>query len=351
MISEKITPNKSHRLDFKNGRVELNHGSGGRAMAQLIEQLFLTTFNNEYLAQCNDQACFSVDKGRMVITTDAHVISPLFFPGGDIGSLSVHGTINDVAMAGAKPLYLTASFILEEGFLLNHLKRIVESMASAAKQAKVKIIAGDTKVVERGKGDSVFITTTGTGIVPEGIIISGDRARPGDCVIVSGTVGDHGVAIMSKRNNLQFHTEIQSDTAPLHDLVAHMITAVPNIHCLRDPTRGGLATTLNEWAMQSNVGFIIDENKIPVQAAVSGACELLGLDPLYVANEGKLVAICATQDAEKLLYVMQSHPLGKNATVIGEVIEDSRQFVQLKTKLGGKRIVDWLTGEQLPRIC
>jgi hydrogenase expression/formation protein HypE len=331
--------------------VDLTHGSGGRAMTQLIDQLFLKAFHNEWLLQKNDQACFSVLPGKMVMTTDAHVISPLFFPGGDIGSLSVHGTLNDIAMSGAKPLYLSASFILEEGFALSDLQKIVYSMANAAKAANVAIITGDTKVVERGKGDGVFITTTGIGSVPEGVCISGNLAKPGDQVIVSGFLGDHGVAIMAHRNHLQFETSIQSDTASLHDLVACMIKEVPNIHCLRDPTRGGLATTLNEFAAQSQVGFMIDEIKIPIRREVKGACELLGLDPLYVANEGKLVAICAPVDAEKLLHVMHKHTLGSDAKIIGEVIEDPRQFVQLKTKLGGKRIMNWLTGEQLPRIC
>lgn len=339
------------KLNFKNGTIDLTHGSGGRAMAQLIDQLFLTAFDNEWLKQKNDQACFTVSSGRMVITTDAYVISPLFFPGGDIGSMSVHGTINDIAMSGAKPLYLTASFILEEGFPLKDLFKIVESMAQAAKQANVAIITGDTKVVERGKGDGVFITTTGIGIVPDGIHISGDKAKPGDHVIVSGYIGDHGVAIMSYRNNLQFQTTIHSDTTALHELVAGMIDVVPNIHCLRDPTRGGIATTLNEIALQSQVGFMIDENKIPVRTEVASACELLGLDTLYVANEGKLIAICPPENSEKLLTAMHMHPLGKHAAIIGHVIEDARHFVQLKTKLGGSRIVDWLAGEQLPRIC
>lgn len=342
---------KTNRLDFKNGRVELIHGSGGRAMAQLIEQLFLQEFNNEWLAQKNDQACFNVSSGRMVMTTDAHVISPLFFAGGDIGCLAVHGTINDIAMSGAKPLYLTASFILEEGFPLADLQKIVQSMAKAAREANVSIIAGDTKVVEKGKGDGIFITTTGIGVVANHIHISGDQAKPGDKVIISGHIGDHGVAIMSLRNNLQFQTTIQSDTQSLHDLVAAMIDAVPNIHCLRDPTRGGLATTLNEWALQSNVGFLIDETKIPVRDEVLGACELLGLDPLYVANEGKLIAVCEANDSERLLTALHRHPLGKDAAIIGEVIEDPRKFVQLKTRMGGLRIVDWLVGEQLPRIC
>jgi hydrogenase expression/formation protein HypE len=279
------------------------------------------------------------------------VISPLFFPGGDIGALAVHGTINDVAMAGARPLYLTASFILEEGLPLADLARIVASMAGAARTAGVPVIAGDTKVVERGKGDGVFITTTGLGVVPDGILISGNRARPGDAILLSGSIGDHGVAILSKRENLGFDTEIQSDSAALHELVAAMIAAVPEIHCLRDPTRGGLATTLNELAHQSQVGMQIRESAIPVRPAVAAACELLGLDPLYVANEGKLVAICPADTATRLLAVMHAHPLGKTAAIIGEVVEDPLRLVQMETWLGGSRIVDWLAGEQLPRIC
>ena len=353
MVAESIGIKKSvgPKLNFKNGCIDLSHGSGGRATAQLIDQLFLRAFDNEWLAQKNDQACFSVADGRMVMTTDAHVISPLFFPGGDIGSLAVHGTINDIAMAGAKPLYLSVSFILEEGFPLCDLKRIVTSMANAANAANVAIITGDTKVVERGKGDGVFITTTGIGVVPKGIMISGDRARPGDKVIVSGYIGDHGVAIMSQRNNLSFFTTLESDTAPLHDLVSQMITTVPDIHCLRDPTRGGIATTLNEWASQSGVGFMIDEQKIPIRQEVASACELLGLDAMYVANEGKLLAICAAYDADRLLEAMRAHPKGKHAVVIGNVVHDPRCFVQLRTKLGGMRMMDWLVGEQLPRIC
>jgi hydrogenase expression/formation protein HypE len=339
------------KINTKTACIELTHGSGGRAMAQLIEQIFFTAFDNEYLRQKNDAACFSVAQGKMVMTTDAHVISPLFFPGGDIGCLSIHGTINDLAMMGAKPLYLSASFILEEGLPLVDLQYVVNSMANAAKDANVFIIAGDTKIVERGKGDGIFITTTGIGIVPDIVNVSGDRAQPGDHVIVNGFIGDHGVAIMSHRNNLQFQTTLKSDTAALHDLVATMLETAPNIHCLRDPTRGGLATTLNEIALQSQVGFMIDENKIPVRSEVAGACELLGLDPLYVANEGKLIAICAPHESIKLLKIMQQHSLGQNAAIIGEVIEDQRHFVQLKTKLGGVRIIDWLVGEQLPRIC
>lgn len=338
-------------LDFKHGRVDMTHGSGGRAMAQLIDELFVAAFDNEFLRQMNDQACFPAPSGRMVMSTDSHVVSPLFFPGGDIGCLSVHGTINDVAMSGARPLYLSASFILEEGFPLADLKRIVESMARAARDAGVPIVTGDTKVVEQGKGDGVFITTTGIGVVPEGVNISGERARPGDKILVSGMLGDHGVAVMSLRENLTFHTSIQSDTEALHGLVAAMIAEVPDIHVLRDPTRGGLATTLNEIARQSAVGMMLHENQLPIREQVKAACEFLGLDPLYVANEGKLAAICAPQDAERLLQAMRAHPLGHDAAIIGEVIEDPHRFVQMETAFGGRRVVDWLTGEQLPRIC
>ena len=346
-----IKPGYTRRLDFKHGRVEMSHGSGGRAMAQLIDELFLPAFDNEQLRQLNDQASFAVPGGRMVMATDSHVVSPLFFAGGDIGCLSVHGTINDVAMAGAVPLYLAAAFILEEGYPLIDLKRIVESMASAARDAGVAIVTGDTKVVEQGKGDGVFITTTGIGMVPAGINISGDRARPGDCVLVSGTLGDHGIAIMSQRENLTFSTSVASDTAALHRLVEAMLAAVPDIHCLRDPTRGGLATTLNELARQSGVGIDIDEPALPVREEVRAACEMLGLDPLYVANEGKLVAICGAEDAPRLLAAMRAHPLGKDAAIIGSVRDDPNRFVQMTTSFGGRRNVDWLSGEQLPRIC
>jgi hydrogenase expression/formation protein HypE len=339
------------RLDLRHGTVDLSHGSGGRAMAQLIEELFQRHLDNDLLRQGNDQAAFDPPPGRLVMSTDGHVVSPLFFPGGDIGCLSVHGTINDVAMAGARPLYLAASFILEEGLPLADLDRIVASMAKAASDAGVPVVAGDTKVVERGKADGVFITTTGVGVVPPGVDISGDRARPGDAILVSGTIGDHGVAVMSRRENLSFGTDILSDTAALHGLVAAMVAAVPGIHCLRDPTRGGLATTLNELARQSGVGMRIREADIPVRPEVQAACELLGLDPLYVANEGKLIAICPSGDAETLLAAMQAHPLGAQAALIGEVVADPHQFVQMQTRLGGGRIVDWLAGEQLPRIC
>jgi len=339
------------RLDARRGVIDMTHGGGGRAMAQLIQEMFVRHFDNELLRKGNDQAAFDVGAGRLVMSTDGHVVSPIFFPGGDIGSLAVHGTINDVAMAGAKPLYLSAGFILEQGLPLSDLERVVASMAEACRRARVPVVTGDTKVVERGKGDGIFITTTGIGVVPDGIEISGDLARPGDAVLVSGVIGNHGVAILSERENLSFETSIESDSAALHDLVATMIAAVPDIHCLRDPTRGGLATALNELAQQSGVGMRLDEAAIPLLPEVASACELLGLDPLYVANEGKLIAICPGERADELLAAMRSHPLGADAAIIGEVVEDARGFVQMRTSLGGERIVDWLAGEQLPRIC
>ncbi len=346
-----IRPGYVRPIDFKQGCIDLSHGSGGRAMSQLVDQLFQPAFDNEWLAQRNDQALLPQPAGRIVMSTDSHVVSPLFFPGGDIGCLSVHGTINDVAMSGAQPLYLAAAFILEEGLPLADLKRIVMSMAAAAREAGVPIVTGDTKVVEKGKGDGVFITTTGLGVVPPGIHISGDRARPGDCVLVSGTVGDHGMAVMSQRESLAFGSDLVSDTAALHGLVAAMVAAVPGIRVLRDPTRGGLATTLNEIADQSGVGMLIDEAAIPVLPQVEAACEFLGLDPLYVANEGKLVAIVPAAQARQLLVVMQAHPLGRRAALIGEVLADAHHFVQMRTRFGGQRIVDTLAGDQLPRIC
>ena len=343
-------------LDLRHGRVDLTHGSGGRAMVQLISEVFARHLGNAYLGQCNDGAVLPVPAvagkpGRLVVSTDCHVVSPLFFPGGDIGCLSVHGTVNDVAVMGATPLYLTAGFILEEGFALADLARIVESMAHAARAAGVPVVAGDTKVVERGKGDGVFITTTGVGVLPEGLQLGGGRARPGDAVLLSGSIGDHGVAIMSKRENLAFDAPIESDTAALHGLIAAMLATRSDIRCLRDPTRGGLAATLNEIAAQSGAGMMLQEKAIPVKPVVAAACELLGLDPLNVANEGKLIAICAPADAGRLLAGMRAHPLGRDAAVIGEVTADSHHFVQLTTAFGGRRIVDWLAGDQLPRIC
>ncbi|MEO5374934.1 MAG: hydrogenase expression/formation protein HypE [Alphaproteobacteria bacterium] len=346
-----IRPLFTRPLDLEHGRVDLSHGSGGRAMAQLIHEVFISAFDNGFLAQGNDQAAFPVAGGRMVMTTDGYVISPLFFPGGDIGSLSVHGTINDIAMGGGWPLYLSAAFILEEGLPLADLKRIADSMGAAAHAARVPIVTGDTKVVQRGKGDGIFIATTAVGLVPDSVFVSGDRARPGDAVLVSGSIGDHGIAVMSQREGLVFDTMVESDSAPLHTLVADMVAAVPDIHCLRDPTRGGLATTLNELARQSGIGMVLREEAIPVKPPVRGACELLGLDPLYVACEGRLVAICPDNDAARLVEAMRAHPLGRDSAVIGQVVDDPRGFIQMETSLGGRRIVDWLSGDQLPRIC
>ncbi len=347
-LSRRIRPRP---LDIEHARVDLSHGGGGRAMVQLVDEIFRDAFDNEFLRQNNDQACFEVAGGRMVMSTDGYVIRPLFFPGGDIGSLAVHGTINDVAMAGARPIALSAAFIIEEGFPLADLKRIADSMAQASRDAGVPIATGDTKVVERGKGDGVYIATTGIGLVPPGITISGDQARPGDVILVSGTMGDHGVAVMSKRENLEFDTDILSDSAALHTLVARMVGAVPGVRVLRDPTRGGLSATLNEIAVQSDVGMELEEASIPVRPAVMGACELLGLDPLHVANEGKLIAICPPEDAAHLLEVMRAHPLGAEAAIIGVCTGGEPKFVTMRTKIGGRRVVDWLTGDQLPRIC
>ncbi len=345
------TARTSLPLDLKRGQVDLSHGAGGRAMMQLIEEVFLDAFSNEYLNREHDAALFELPPGRVVMSTDSFVVSPLFFPGGDIGSLAVHGTVNDIAMGGGVPKYLTAGFILEEGFALADLVRIVTSMANAAVEVGVAIISGDTKVVERGHGDGVYINTTGIGVVPEGINICGDRARPGDVVLVNGTLGDHGVAVMSKRENLSFSSDILSDSQSLNDLVADMLKAVPGMRVLRDPTRGGLGATLNEIASQSGVGIELTETQIPIRREVKSACELLGLDPLYVANEGKLIAVCPAEDARRLLAIMQAHPKGRNGAIIGHVLEDPRCFVRMKTLLGGIRMIDWMAGEQLPRIC
>ncbi len=343
---------QARALDIQQGRVELKHGAGGRAMADLIELLFRSAFDNPLLNQANDQALFSVEAGRLAMTTDSFVISPLFFPGGNIGSLAVHGTVNDLAMGGAVPLYLTASFILEEGFLLRELAAIVDAMAAAAREAGVQIVTGDTKVVERGKGDGIFINTAGIGRVLEGVNVSSELARPGDAVLVSGTIGDHGVAIMSQRQGLQFETALESDSAALNQLVLRMAEAGGgSLRVLRDPTRGGVAATLNEVAAQSGVGIRLQEHSIPVRDEVRGACELLGLDPLNVANEGKLIAIVDAGSAQSLLEVMRSDPCGVDAAIIGEVTEDPMRLVRMVTEIGGERVIDWLHGEQLPRIC
>jgi hydrogenase expression/formation protein HypE len=333
------------------GLVLLGHGSGGTLSADLIRNLFLPLFGNPTLNRLEDQAVLPVGGVRLAFTTDSFVVKPLFFPGGDIGSLAVHGTVNDLAMGGAMPLALSAAFIVEEGLPMETLSRVAESMARAARQAGVEIVTGDTKVVERGKGDGVFINTTGIGLVRDGVELSAGAARPGDAVLVSGYLGDHGIAIMAQREGLEFDCPVASDSAALHTLVAAMLDASTGIRALRDPTRGGLASTLNEIAGQSRAGIALDEGAIPVREAVRGACELLGLDPLYVANEGKLVAIVAPEAAGAVLAAMREHPLGRDAARIGTVTESNPGLVTLRTLLGVARVVDMLSGDQLPRIC
>lgn len=343
----------SRALDFKNGRVEISHGAGGRATAQLISELFVPAFNNAWLSALDDQAILPVQgsNDNIVVSTDGHVVSPLFFPGGDIGKLAVCGTVNDVAVAGARPLFLTAGFIIEEGFPLADLKRIVESMAVAAREAGVSIVTGDTKVVEKGKADGVFITTTGIGALFKDIHTSASSARPGDVILINGSLGDHGVAILAARGNLRFETPVESDVAALHGLVEAMVRAVPAIRVMRDLTRGGFAAALNEIARQSDVGMLIKEKEIPMKPAVRSLCEFLGLDPLHVANEGKLLAICSPDLSGMLLDAMRRHPLGREAAIVGDVVEAPRGSVRMRTSFGGLRNVDWLTGDQLPRIC
>lgn len=335
----------------RHERITLGHGSGGKLTAELIETVFLPAFHNEFLDRLDDQAVLDINGSRLAFTTDSFVVTPIFFPGGDIGRLAINGTVNDLAMSGAKPLYLSVAFILEEGLLMDELKRVVDSMRDAAAEAGVLLVTGDTKVVNRGKGDKIFINTTGVGIVERPVRISADRARPGDAVIVSGYIGDHGMAILSERENLSFESDIVSDTAPLNDLVDVMLGVTSEIHCLRDPTRGGVATTLNEIASRSNTGIEIDEEKIPVHDSVQGACEILGLDPLYVANEGKLIAIVAANVAEAVVEKMQTHKYGQGARIIGRVVAEHPGMVLMKTGIGGTRLLDVLWNEQLPRIC
>ena len=331
-------------------KILLAHGSGGKLAHDLVEKSFVKTLANPLLAKLNDSAVFDVS-GRLAFTTDSYVVSPIFFPGGDIGKLAVCGTVNDLAMSGAKPLYLSLAFIIEEGLALSELERIVNSVRAAAGEAGVEVVTGDTKVVPRGSADKLFVNTAGVGVIAEGVDISGDKARPGDKVILSGAIGDHGIAVISQREGLSFSTRLKSDCAPLGGLVAEMLNASRNINCLRDPTRGGLATTLNELAKQSKVSIRIEEQKIPVREAVLGACEMLGFDPLYVANEGKLVAIVPPGDADKVLRAMKKNKYGKDAVIIGEVAAEPPGRVVMKTVLGSSRIVDMLVGDLLPRIC
>jgi len=331
--------------------VLLGHGSGGKLSAALLQQIFLPAFRNPLLARLDDQAVLQVEGGRLAFTTDSFVVKPLFFPGGDIGSLAVYGTVNDLAMGGAQPLALSAAFILEEGFPMADLRRVVESMARAADQVGVPIVTGDTKVVERGCGDGVFINTTGLGTVAPDLNLSASNARPGDVVILSGSLGDHGITILTQRQGLELEGALRSDSAPLCTLVAAILGAARDVSAMRDPTRGGLASTLNEIAMQSQVGIAIRETALPIHDGVRGACEVLGLDPLYVANEGKLVAIVPASSAKAVLAAMRCHPLGAEAAIIGEVSERHRGLVVMHTPFGTTRIVDMLPGDQLPRIC
>jgi hydrogenase expression/formation protein HypE len=335
-----------------NEQIVMGHGAGGRMSHQLIQKAFMSAFDNPALRAGDDAARVESNlHSNLAISTDAHVVFPLFFPGGDIGKLAVCGTVNDVAMLGAKPLYLTVGFILEEGLPMETLKQVVASMKSAADEAGVQIVAGDTKVVQKGKADGLYITTAGVGVVREGVSISGANAKAGDAVILSGSIGDHGIAVLAARGELGFQSSLQSDVAPLNHLIDAMMNASSNVHVLRDPTRGGLATTLNEIATQSNVGIMLNEETLPVHPEVAAACEMLGFDPLYVANEGKLVTMVAREDAEKVLAAMRATKYGEGAVIIGEVTAEPRGRVLLKTELGSTRIVDMLAGEMLPRIC
>lgn len=332
--------------------VLLAHGGGGRMTQMLIERMLLPAFANPSLEMLHDGAMLDVGGSRLAISTDSFVISPRFFPGGDIGSLAVHGTVNDLAMCGAQPLTLTAGFILEEGLPMEELWQIVQSMQAAAQQAGVPIVTGDTKVVDRGKGDGIFINTTGLGLIREGITVAPTRARPGDIILINGAIAVHGIAIMSVREGLEFETALESDSAALHELVAHILdVATEQVHVLRDPTRGGLASALNEIAAQAQVGIRLEETRIPLGEEVRGACEILGLDPLYVANEGKCLVIVAREAADAVLAAMQQHPLGREAAIIGEVVAAHPGKVFLRSRIGGMRVVDMLSGEQLPRIC
>ena len=331
-------------------KILLAHGSGGKLSHDLVEKIFLPLLRNSMLEKLDDAAVFDLS-GQMAFTTDSYVVSPIFFPGGDIGKLAVCGTVNDLAMGGAIPLYLSMSLVIEEGFPLSDLQKVMESVQKAAKEANVRIVTGDTKVVERGSADKLFINTAGIGRIPKDVAVSGSGAKAGDKVILSGTIGDHGIAVMSQREGLRFSVPIGSDCAPLHQLVADMLKASRQINCLRDPTRGGLASTLNELARQSTVGIRIEEEKIPVQEAVQAACELLGFDPLYVANEGKLVAIVPETNAESVLAAMRHNRYGAQSTIIGEVVAEHAGRVVMSTRLGASRIIDMLAGELLPRIC
>jgi hydrogenase expression/formation protein HypE len=352
---KRVQAARRQKFYLRDEHITMSHGSGGKATHNLIEGIFAPAFANPLLAPLDDAAILGgadFSGKSLAFTTDTYVVSPLFFPGGDIGKLAVHGTVNDLAMAGARPAYLSAGFILEEGFAIADLRRIAHSMAQAAQAAGVAIVTGDTKVVERGKADGVFINTAGIGVVEAGWPIGQGYARPGDKILLSGPVGNHGIAILLAREELEIETDVESDTAALHTLVADLLaTAGPGLHCLKDPTRGGVATSLNEIAFTSEVGIALAEQRVPVDPAVRGACEILGLDPLTIANEGKLLAIVAADRAEAALRTMQAHPLGQQAALVGEVRAEPPGLVFLQTELGGSRVLDMLVGDPLPRIC
>lgn len=331
--------------------IVLAHGSGGKLTHRLIEKMILPSFRNALLEPLHDGAVFAVNGAKLAFSTDSYVVKPIFFPGGDIGKLAVHGTVNDLAMCGARPLHLSAAFIIEEGFPMQDFWRVLQSMREAADAAGVTLVTGDTKVVDRGKGDQIFINTSGIGVVNPDVNIHPKRARIGDKIIASGQIAVHGIAIMSVREGLAFESEIASDSAPLNGLVEAMFAASKSIHVLRDPTRGGVTSALSEIAESANVGIRLDERSLPLSEEVKGACEILGLDPLYVANEGKLLAFIPPEDSERVLTAMRAHPLGSNAAIIGEVVAEHSGMVTMKTRIGGTRVVDMLSGEQLPRIC
>lgn len=358
--AEKLNGKKIAPLDFSaacplpissHKEIVLAHGSGGKLSQRLMQETILPSFRNPLLDALHDGAIFSLNGTQFAFSTDSYVVKPIFFPGGDIGKLAVHGTVNDLAMCGARPVYLSCAFILEEGFAMDDFRRVVASMQQAAREAGVQLVTGDTKVVDRGKGDQIFINTSGIGIVEPGVGISPHRAQVGDKILINGPIAVHGIAIMSVREGLEFETEIASDTVPLNGLVAAIFAATKNVHVLRDPTRGGVTSALVEIAEAANVGIHLDEARIPISEDVKGACEILGLDPLHVANEGKLLAIVPRDEAEKVLAALQAHPLGRAAAIIGEVVGEHSGMVTMKTRVGGTRIVDMLSGEQLPRIC
>jgi len=333
------------------GEILLGHGSGGKLTARLIEKIIVPAFSNPVLEALDDQAIVPIEGGRLAFTTDSYVVTPIFFPGGDIGELAVNGTVNDLAMGGAVPMFLSLAFILEEGLPLADFERIVASARRAADHAGVKVVTGDTKVVGRGSGDKVFINTSGIGMVPAGVSLSSARVRPGDAVLLSGTIGDHGIAILSQREGLELDGGVRSDTAALQSLVASMLEAFADIHAMRDPTRGGLAATLVEIASRRGLGIDVDESALPISDPVRGACEIFGLDPLFVANEGKLVAFVPEEGRERVLAAMRAHPLGREAVCIGRVSDEHPGFVILRTPIGGDRVLDLPFGEALPRIC